>query len=64
VGLAIVLAFIGVKMLLGIWDIQIRTGVSLAVVLTLLLLSMAASIWAARHAPAAPTEPGEPPPLG
>lgn len=64
VGLAIVLAFIGVKMLLGIWDIQIRTGVSLAVVLTLILLSMAASIWAARHAPAAPTEPGEPPPLG
>ncbi|PAW84548.1 MAG: hypothetical protein B9S33_11425 [Pedosphaera sp. Tous-C6FEB] len=64
VGLAIVLAFIGVKMLLGIWDIHIRTGVSLAVVLTLILLSMAASIWAARHGPAAPTEPGEPPPLG
>ena len=74
VGLAIVLAFIGVKMLLGIWDIQIRTGVSLTVVLTLILLSMAASIWAARHAPAEPpdtepaeppdTEPAEPPPLG
>ena len=66
VGLAIVLAFIGVKMLLGIWDIQIRTGVSLAVVVTLILLSMAASIWAARHAPAVPvdTEPAEPPPLG
>ncbi len=66
VGLAIVLAFIGVKMLLGIWDIEIRTGVSLAVVVTLILLSMAASIWAARHAPAVPvdTEPAEPPPLG
>ena len=66
VGLAIVLAFIGVKMLLGIWDIEIRTGVSLAVVVTLILLSMAASIWAARHAPAAPvdTDPAEPPPLG
>jgi tellurite resistance protein TerC len=66
VGLAIVLAFIGVKMLLGIWDIQIRTGVSLAVVLTLILLSMAASIWAARQAPAVPpdTDPAEPPPLG
>ena len=66
VGLAIVLAFIGVKMLLGIWDIEIRTGVSLAVVVTLILLSMAASIWAARHAPAVPVdpEPAEPPPLG
>ncbi len=66
VGLAIVLAFIGVKMLLGIWDIEIRTGVSLAVVVTLILVSMAASIWAARHAPAVPvdTEPAEPPPLG
>ena len=66
VGLAIVLAFIGVKMLLGIWDIEIRTGVSLAVVVTLILLSMAASIWAARHAPAVPvdTESAEPPPLG
>jgi len=65
VGLAIVLAFIGVKMLLGIWDIHIRTGVSLTVVMSLILLSMAASIWAARHAPATPvdTEPIEPPPL-
>ena len=63
VGLAIVLAFIGAKMLLGIWDVQIRTGVSLAVVVTLILVSMAASIWAARHAPAVPTDanPAEPP---
>ncbi|MFN0079909.1 MAG: TerC family protein [Prosthecobacter sp.] len=63
VGLAIVLAFIGVKMLLGIWDVQIRTGVSLAVVVTLILVSMAASIWAARHAPTSPPDakPTEPP---
>lgn len=49
IGLSIVLVFIGVKMLLGIWDIQIRSGVSLAIVLGIILLSIAASILAARR---------------
>lgn len=62
-GLSTVLVFIGVKMLLAIWDIQIRSGLSLTIVLGIILLSMAASIWAARragnHLPA--DEPTEPP---
>ncbi len=49
VGLSIVLVFIGVKMLLGIWDIQIRSGVSLAIVLVIILTSMVASIVVARR---------------
>ncbi len=49
VGLSIVLAFIGVKMLLGIWDIQIRSGISLTIVLAIILTSMAASIIVARR---------------
>lgn len=49
VGLSIVLAFIGVKMLLGIWDIQIRSGISLTIVLAIILSSMAASIIVARR---------------
>jgi len=66
VGLSIVLAFIGVKMLLGIWDIQIRSGVSLTIVLAIILTSIAASILAARregkHLPDddAPAEPPAP----
>ncbi|MFM8469371.1 MAG: TerC family protein [Limisphaerales bacterium] len=66
VGLSIVLIFIGVKMLLGFWDIQIRSGVSLAIVLALILLAIAASILAARregkHLPAvdAPNDPPAP----
>lgn len=61
IGLSIVLAFIGVKMLLGIWDIQIRSGVSLAIVLGIIFTSIAASILAARregkHLPADDEEP-------
>ncbi|MBI5801215.1 MAG: TerC family protein [Verrucomicrobia bacterium] len=49
VGLSIVLIFIGVKMLLGYWDIEIRSGISLAIVLGIIFLSMGASIWAARR---------------
>ena len=49
VGLSIVLVFIGVKMLLGFWDIQIRSGISLAVVLAIILISIAASLIAARR---------------
>jgi tellurite resistance protein TerC len=66
VGLSIVLVFIGVKMLLGIWKIQIRSGVSLAIVLAIILISIAASIIAARregkHLPDedAPAEPPAP----
>lgn len=49
IGLSIVLVFIGVKMLLGIWDIHIRSGISLAIVLGIIFVSMAASIVAARR---------------
>ncbi|MBM3870691.1 MAG: TerC family protein [Verrucomicrobia bacterium] len=49
VGLSIVLAFVGVKMLLGIWDIHIHSGISLAIVLAIILTSIIASIVAARH---------------
>ena len=48
-GLSIVLVFIGVKMLLVYWAIHIRSGVSLAIVLGIILLSMAASIASARR---------------
>ncbi|MEN9573334.1 MAG: hypothetical protein RL514_1189 [Verrucomicrobiota bacterium] len=62
-GLSTVLVFIGVKMLLAIWAINIPSGVSLAIVLGIILLSMAASIWAARregnHLPE--DQPAEPP---
>lgn len=43
-GLAILLTFIGVKMLLGILKIHISTGVSLIVILGILTLSIVASI--------------------
>ena len=49
VGRSIVLAFIGVKMLLGIWSIHIRSGVSLTIVLAIILASIGASIIAARR---------------
>ena len=49
IGLSLVLVFIGVKMLLGIWDIHIQSAISLAVVLGIILVSMAASIWAVRR---------------
>lgn len=49
IGLSIVLVFIGVKMLLGIWEIHIRPGISLAIVLGIILASIAASIIAARR---------------
>jgi len=49
IGLSVVLVFIGVKMLLGIWDIHIAPGISLAIVLGIILVSMGASILAARR---------------
>ena len=60
-GLSIVLVFIGVKMLLVYWDLQIRSGVSLAIVLGIILVSMGASIVAARREGKHLTEDGEPP---
>jgi tellurite resistance protein TerC len=72
IGLSIVLVFIGVKMLLGIWDVHIRSGISLAIVLGIIFVSMAASIVAARRegkrlpdddeptTPAAPSDPAKP----
>ncbi len=49
IGLSTVLVVIGVKMLLGIWDIQIHSAASLAVVLGIILASIAASVWSARR---------------
>ncbi len=49
IGLSLVLVFIGVKMLLVIWEIKIHSGVSLIVVAAIILLSMGVSIWAARR---------------
>ena len=48
IGLSLVLVFIGVKMLLGIWEIHIRSGLSLIVVAAIILLSILASLCAAR----------------
>ena len=50
-GLALVLVFIGVKMLLDIWNVQLRASVSLGIVLAILLVSVIASLLAARRAP-------------
>ena len=64
-GLSIVLVFIGVKMLLGIWQLEIRSGVSLAIVLAIILVSIGASILAARregkHLPDDDEPPADPP---
>jgi len=42
-GLGIILSFVGVKMLLELWDIEIPTPISLAIIFGILVLSMAAS---------------------
>ncbi len=45
-GISLVLIFIGVKMLLEIFDLHIKTGWSLAVIVSILLTSIVASlIW-------------------
>lgn len=49
VGLSLVLVFIGVKMLLGIWDLKIDIGWALGVVGTILVASVLASWIAGRH---------------
>lgn len=63
-GLSIVLVFIGVKMLLVFWDIHIRSGLSLSIVLGIIFFSMAASIAAAKREGKSLSEgdgPAEPP---
>lgn len=49
VGLSLVLVFIGVKMLLGIWNLKIDIGWALGVVGTILIASILASWIAGRH---------------
>ena len=48
-GLSVVLIFIGAKMLLDWFEIKIPTVVSLVVVATVILLSVLASVFMARH---------------
>ncbi len=54
VGLSLVLVFIGIKMLLGIWDLKIEIGLALAIVGLILGLSVVASLLAAKREPAGP----------
>ncbi|HXT42355.1 MAG TPA: TerC family protein [Candidatus Angelobacter sp.] len=49
VGLSLVLCFIGTKMLLGAWDVDISITVSLAVVASIILTSVVFSVLAARR---------------
>ena len=61
IGLALVLIWVGIKMLLKIDIYYIPTPLSLAVIATILGVSIGASLWAtrgqARKAPAAPVNP-------
>ena len=61
-GLALVLIFIGVKMLLEIWHLSIPTWLSLAVVLGLIAASVVVSLVATRRAPRPAPDDVEPPP--
>ena len=49
IGLSVVLVFIGVKMLIEFWKIEINTTLSLLIVLAILVLSVVLSIVAARR---------------
>jgi tellurite resistance protein TerC len=51
VGLSLVLCFIGTKMLLGAWDIDLPTSMSLAVVTSIILTSIVFSVMVARREP-------------
>jgi tellurite resistance protein TerC len=53
IGLAVVLVFIGGKMLADWFGLHLSTGLSLLVVAAFLLAAMAASLWHRRRAPAA-----------
>jgi tellurite resistance protein TerC len=57
-GLAIVLVWVGVKMMLHIWDIKIPTLASLGIVLAILLVSVVVSILATRGKPPVALETG------
>lgn len=57
-GLSVVLVFIGVKMLLTGFDIHIPTDISLAVIGSVLTISVILSILFAKKGEAAPAEPG------
>jgi len=54
IGLSIVLCFIGTKMLLGAFDIDLAITTSLAVVASIILTSIAFSVVVARREPALP----------
>src|SRR5207249_6836080 len=54
IGLSIVLCFIGTKMLLGAFDIDLAITTSLAVVASIILTSIAFSVIVARREPAVP----------
>ncbi len=47
-GIAVVLAFIGIKMLIEFFDVHISIGISLAVIVACLAVSMGYSVYAAR----------------
>ena len=49
VGLSLVLCVIGVKMMLGAWDVEISTATSLAVVASIILTSIVFSVIVARR---------------
>lgn len=48
-GLSLVLMFIGVKMVMLYWDVHIPTGWSLGLVVSIILMSILASVWVARR---------------
>jgi predicted tellurium resistance membrane protein TerC len=58
-GVALILAFVGVKMLVMHW-VHISTPVSLSVVVGVLALSILLSMAANRRRAAEPTSPGQP----
>ena len=59
VGLSLVLGVIGVKMLLGAWDVDIPTTTSLAVVASIILTSIVFSVIVMRREQAAARKPGK-----
>lgn len=62
IGLALVLMWVGAKMLLKIDVFYIPTPISLAVIATILTVSVVASLWATRgHEGQSPPTPAEPP---
>ena len=58
IGLSVILTYVGVKMLLGIFDIQIQSWVSLCVIIGILLITILTSVIANRRHPAHPAKEG------